>query len=83
MYLGIFDATNSTKARRKRVLDICRSFSNTLPVVFCESICDDVKVLEANYQTKIRLSPDYKDMDPVQVLLFIRVIFNLLERDRL
>jgi broad specificity phosphatase PhoE/predicted kinase len=61
--VGIFDATNSTRARRKKVLQTCRTFSNTLPVVFCESICDDAKVLEQNYAAKIRCSPDYRGMD--------------------
>lgn len=63
--VAIFDATNSTKARRDWVLQECTSNSTKRTgVVFVESICDDKDLLNANFLTKVQTSPDYKDMDP-------------------
>ena len=62
--VAIFDATNSTKARRDWVLQECTSNSaKRTGVVFVESICDDKDLLDANFLTKVQTSPDYKDMD--------------------
>lgn len=60
--VGIYDATNSTRARRKIVTDRCRE--RGVPVVFIESVCNDPSVIEANVrETKLK-SPDYEDTDP-------------------
>ncbi|CAN3374919.1 hypothetical protein DIURU_003698 [Diutina rugosa] len=62
--VGIFDATNSTKLRRSRVLRRIQQRSNgELKVLFLESICSDPAILEANIRLKLS-GPDYKDMDP-------------------
>ncbi|QQR92003.1 MAG: 6-phosphofructo-2-kinase/fructose-2,6-bisphosphatase [Myxococcales bacterium] len=59
--VAIYDATNSTKERRKLVLDRCQSLG--AHVVFIESICDDQDVIENNIrETKLR-SPDYVGFD--------------------
>jgi len=60
--VGIFDATNTTNARRRAVLNHCQTRSNELRLIFVESICDDERVLAANYLVKAMNSPDYKDM---------------------
>ncbi|CAK9435995.1 uncharacterized protein LODBEIA_P05790 [Lodderomyces beijingensis] len=62
--VGIFDATNSTKLRRKRVLKRIQERSNgELKVLFLESICSDPSIIESNIRLKLS-GPDYKNMDP-------------------
>ncbi|KAG7192461.1 uncharacterized protein KQ657_001862 [Scheffersomyces spartinae] len=62
--VGIFDATNSTKKRRSRVLKRIQERSNgELKVLFLESICSDPAIIDANIRLKLS-GPDYKDMDP-------------------
>mmetsp|Transcript_4741 Transcript_4741/g.6719 ORF Transcript_4741/g.6719 Transcript_4741/m.6719 type:complete len:505 (-) Transcript_4741:415-1929(-) len=57
--IAIFDATNSTLARRKAIRDRC---PNDISIVFIESICDDPQVLEQNMIAKVRASPDFKGL---------------------
>lgn len=59
---AVFDATNTTKARRAAVAD---RLGNTgdFGVVFVESLCDDEEVIEANIQQKLAKSPDYSALD--------------------
>lgn len=59
--VGIFDATNSTRVRRKMVVDRCKM--RGVPVVFIESLCGDDSVVEANVRETKLLSPDYAHMD--------------------
>lgn len=62
--VGIFDATNSTKTRRRRILKKIQERSNgELKVLFLESICSDPSIIESNIRLKLS-GPDYKDMDP-------------------
>lgn len=62
--VGIFDATNSTKHRRKKVLKRIQERSNgELKVLFLESICSDPAIIESNIRLKLS-GPDYKNMDP-------------------
>lgn len=62
--VGIFDATNSTKRRRSRVLKRIQERSNgELKVLFLESICTDPALIESNIRLKLS-GPDYKNMDP-------------------
>ncbi|KAI5965524.1 PFK26 [Candida theae] len=62
--VGIFDATNSTKSRRKKVLKRIQERSNgELKVLFLESICSDPAIIESNIRLKLS-GPDYKNMDP-------------------
>lgn len=58
---AIFDATNTTKARRLAVARQMRGRED-LGVIFVESVCDDQDILEANIALKLRLSPDYASM---------------------
>jgi len=67
--IGILDATNTTVARRQRVLETCYAAAcqanedNTdaapLRVIFLESICTDERILKDNYQMKLS-NDDYK-----------------------
>lgn len=59
--VAIFDATNTTRKRRLRIIERCKQ-SNGITPVFVESICDDVEILERNYALKLG-NADYKDMD--------------------
>jgi 6-phosphofructo-2-kinase len=73
--VGIFDATNSTAARRQWILEQCTSNrKGKLPigVVFVESICDDVELLEENYRFKVNSSPDYKGVPEEEALADLR-----------
>jgi broad specificity phosphatase PhoE/predicted kinase len=59
--VGIYDATNSTRARREVVRG--RVEAAGYRMVFVESVCSDPAVVEANIRgTKLR-SPDYEGMD--------------------
>lgn len=60
--VGIYDATNSTVARRKMVRE--RLEAAAVRVLFLESICTDDDIVQKNItETKLR-SPDYRDTDP-------------------
>lgn len=61
--VGIFDATNSTRQRRKRVLDKIHSRNSQIKILFLESICSDRATVEKNIQLKL-FGPDYKGKDP-------------------
>ncbi|WPH04366.1 6PF2K-domain-containing protein [Acrodontium crateriforme] len=66
--VGILDATNSTMARRKMVIDRIRERAGPdLNVLFLESRCVDQDLLEANMRLKLN-GPDYRDMDPTIAL---------------
>lgn len=66
--VGIFDATNSTKRRRLKVLKRIQERSNgELKVLFLESICSDPAIIESNIRLKLS-GPDYKNMDPEDAL---------------
>jgi broad specificity phosphatase PhoE/predicted kinase len=60
--VGIYDATNSTRDRRQRVLERCRR--DGVQVLFIESICDDPAIIESNVRETKLLSPDYAGADP-------------------
>ncbi|GMG33241.1 unnamed protein product [Ambrosiozyma monospora] len=61
--VGVFDATNTTIARRKMVLDTIRKRSKgQLKVLFLESICNDANLIDDNVHLKLQ-GPDYKKMD--------------------
>jgi 6-phosphofructo-2-kinase len=62
--VGIFDATNSTLARRKKIMDRVRERAGPeLNVLFVESVCRDQNLLESNMRLKLS-GPDYQDKDP-------------------
>jgi hypothetical protein len=60
--MAIFDATNTTRERRRKVIERAMKEPG-VSVLFVESICTDAKVIEANLVEKVRLSPDFKGMD--------------------
>ncbi|KAK1834607.1 putative fructose-2,6-bisphosphatase [Podospora conica] len=60
--IGILDATNSTKERRKWVID--RVKSEGVDVLFVESKCDDEELIMANIRDVKTTSPDYVGQDP-------------------
>ncbi|KAI8595606.1 6-phosphofructo-2-kinase-domain-containing protein [Dissophora ornata] len=62
--VGIHDATNSSRERRKMLLNRLESEPNCR-VLFIESICTDPVVLAHNISMKLS-SPDYKGMDQAQ-----------------
>lgn len=74
--LAIFDATNSTQARRQWILEECTSPikrpGNPVGIVFLESLCDDQELLEENYRYKISSSPDFAGMTTEEALQDIR-----------
>ncbi len=59
--VGIYDATNSTHARRQAVYERCHTAG--VRVIFIESICDRTVVEQNVRETKLR-SPDYADFEP-------------------
>ncbi|PWY99762.1 putative FBP26-fructose-2,6-bisphosphatase [Testicularia cyperi] len=62
--VGIHDATNSTRARRKEIADRIAKEPD-LKLVFLESICTDPKVIDANIAVKVSSGdPDYAGMTP-------------------
>ncbi|TGZ77771.1 bifunctional 6-phosphofructo-2-kinase/fructose-2,6-bisphosphate 2-phosphatase [Ascodesmis nigricans] len=66
--VGILDATNSTRKRRKAIVDRIRQVAgNELGIIFLESECHDEKLLEANMRLKLQ-GPDYKGTDPAVAL---------------
>lgn len=60
--VAILDATNSTKDRRKWVLDRCTK--EGIAVLFVESKCDDEDLIMANIRDVKTTSPDYHGLDP-------------------
>lgn len=66
--VGIFDATNSTLARRKQIVERIRERAGPeLNVLFVESVCKDQTLLESNMRLKLS-GPDYEGKDPVAAL---------------
>ncbi|KAF2744589.1 bifunctional 6-phosphofructo-2-kinase/fructose-2,6-bisphosphate 2-phosphatase [Sporormia fimetaria CBS 119925] len=66
--VGIFDATNSTLARRKQIVDKIRDRAGPeLNVLFVESVCENKQLLETNMRLKLS-GPDYEGTDPVAAL---------------
>lgn len=68
--IGILDATNSTKERRKWVADVCTR--EGVEVMFVESKCEDEDLIMANIRDVKTTSPDYKGQDPEQAALDFR-----------
>lgn len=66
--VGILDATNTTVARRKAVMNRIRERSNNqLKVLFLESICSRSEIIENNVHLKLS-GPDYRNMDKAKAL---------------
>lgn len=52
--VAFFDATNTTQARRQKLLERNRRESKAVSLIFVESLCDDPNVLHRNYQLKLQ-----------------------------
>ncbi|KAI8835000.1 histidine phosphatase superfamily [Chytriomyces cf. hyalinus JEL632] len=64
--LAIDDATNSTKERRRLIMERCER--ECIQVMFVESICDRMDVVLANIKEVKLSSPDYLDTPPEQAV---------------
>ncbi|KAJ2852898.1 Fructose-2,6-bisphosphatase, partial [Coemansia erecta] len=62
--VAIYDATNSTRARRKMIYDECHK--HDIEVMFCESWCDDNDLIDMNIREVKRTSPDYKGVQDIR-----------------
>lgn len=60
--VAIYDATNSTRERRERVLKRCQE--SNVQVVFVESICHDPEIILNNIKEVKISSPDYVGLNP-------------------
>jgi len=67
--LAIFDATNTTKERRKGIKKRCAESGLDLNIIFLESICNDPKVIASNCLQKIQNSPDYSTIPHQEAFL--------------
>ncbi len=81
--VGIFDATNSTRARRtacvERIEAAGERAGDKVAIVFVESLCDDATVIEANLLNKVRNSPDFAGKDEAAALDDMRRRVSLYE----
>ncbi|KAL7560999.1 hypothetical protein ACA910_006403 [Epithemia clementina (nom. ined.)] len=62
--VAAFDATNTTQARRRHVLETLQKSGLNCKVMFVESICDQEELLEENIRKVKLATPDYRNMDP-------------------
>ena len=68
--IGIYDATNSTKARRHILKEACEPLGLYVylrckpKVMFVESICNDENIILSNIKEVKLSSPDYANMSP-------------------
>lgn len=66
--VAVFDATNSTRERRKHILNTLEKSGIGAKQMFVESTCDSSELLEENIR-KVKLStPDYRGMDPDEAI---------------
>jgi broad specificity phosphatase PhoE/predicted kinase len=68
--VAIYDATNSTRARRAMVRARCERAG--LQVLFIEIRCDDPHIIEANIRSTKLSSPDYVNTDPDEAVTDFR-----------
>jgi broad specificity phosphatase PhoE len=68
--VAIYDATNTTRARRAMVRARCERAG--LQVLFIEIRCDDPHVIEANIRSTKLSSPDYENVDPDEAVADFR-----------
>jgi broad specificity phosphatase PhoE/predicted kinase len=60
--IGIYDATNSTRSRRKMV---CSALERAgVEVLLLETVCNDEGLVEANIRESKLSNPDYSGMEP-------------------
>ena len=68
--VAILDATNSTKARRRWILERCEA--QNIETLFVESKCDDEDLIMQNILEVKTTSPDYSGQDPEVAALDFR-----------
>jgi 6-phosphofructo-2-kinase/fructose-2,6-biphosphatase 2 len=68
--IGILDATNSTRSRRKWVYEKCQQ--EGIDCLFIESLCNDEKLIMSNILEVKTTSPDYVGQDPEMAALDFR-----------
>nr|DAD26279.1 TPA_asm: hypothetical protein HUJ06_027747 [Nelumbo nucifera] len=56
--VGIFDATNSSRARRNMLMKMAEG---KCKIIFLETICNDERIIERNIRLKVQQSPDYAE----------------------
>jgi len=76
--VAIYDATNSTRARRAAIRERC--LREDRDVVFIEVVNDDPAVVEANVRETKLSSPDYAGMDPEEAVRDFRARIAHYER---
>ncbi|XP_014348046.1 6-phosphofructo-2-kinase/fructose-2,6-bisphosphatase 2 isoform X1 [Latimeria chalumnae] len=64
--IAVFDATNTTRERRKLILNFIKE--NAFKVFFVESVCDDPDVIAANIMEVKVSSPDYPERNREHVM---------------
>ncbi|XP_076328600.1 6-phosphofructo-2-kinase/fructose-2,6-bisphosphatase-like isoform X2 [Tachypleus tridentatus] len=65
--VAVYDATNTSFERRRLIHHlVCEKFGFKL--FFVESLCDDMKIIEANVMEVKVHSPDYRDMNKDEAL---------------
>ncbi|CEI92106.1 Putative 6-phosphofructo-2-kinase/fructose-2, 6-biphosphatase [Rhizopus microsporus] len=60
--VAIYDATNSTKQRRRHILEVLSK--ENIQVLFIESFCEDEAIIMDNIKQVKLSSPDYANMNP-------------------
>ncbi|KAJ2483724.1 Fructose-2,6-bisphosphatase [Coemansia sp. RSA 2320] len=65
--VAIYDATNSTRSRRKIIMDECDA--HNVEVMFCESWCEDSDLVDMNIREVKRTSPDYKGVQDISSVM--------------
>jgi 6-phosphofructo-2-kinase/fructose-2,6-biphosphatase 2/6-phosphofructo-2-kinase/fructose-2,6-biphosphatase 4 len=63
-FVGIYDGTNSTKERRKKIRDMVRTNQPDTDLIWVECICDDENFIDQNIRKAKLSSPDYIGQDP-------------------
>lgn len=76
--VAIYDATNTTRARRDVVRERCQE--RGVPLAFIESICNDPAVVEANVRETKLSSPDYAGVGPEEAVRDFRARIAHYER---
>jgi len=60
--IAVLDATNSREKRRELIWQTIQNRSPDINILFIESVCDDQFMLEENFRSKIKNSPDFEGM---------------------
>lgn len=68
--VGVYDATNTTRARRVQLAQACEEAS--IRPVFVEFQCDDPAIIESNIRETKLSAPDYVGIDPDQAVADFR-----------